>query len=310
MRSPVAPATRRPDQGSLTARTSTGRMSGAAASIVCAASISAAAILPSRWPLRPSSSWKVSNTPKVVALWRNANQVTVCSSSRASLQRVPQHGLDLVGVLGLGFDPGQQADLGHGALPWGGGRFGFGGGAVAPAAVRTPANLGGRDRSPSVASDASDTVSVMDIAVLAYDGVFDSGLAAILDVLDGANAMRAELPQPPPAWEVTTVGFRRRVRTGAGHVVTTAPVAEAEKAGPAARARAGGAAARGADRARLGTGVRGGAATGGGRRGSAVPRWPRPVRAPSCWPSRACSTGARRRRVGGSHRTSASATRR
>ncbi|MGP3926429.1 GlxA family transcriptional regulator [Streptomyces sp. 8N616] len=70
----------------------------------------------------------------------------------------------------------------------------------------------------------------MDIAVLAYDGVFDSGLAALLDVLDGANAMRGELPQPPPAWRVTTVGFRRRVRTGAGHVVTTAPVAEAEGA--------------------------------------------------------------------------------
>lgn len=70
----------------------------------------------------------------------------------------------------------------------------------------------------------------MDIAVLAYDGVFDSGLAAILDVLDGANGMRTELPEPPPAWNVTTVGFRRRVRTGAGHVVTTAPVAEAEKA--------------------------------------------------------------------------------
>lgn len=70
----------------------------------------------------------------------------------------------------------------------------------------------------------------MDIAVLTYDGVFDSGLSAILDVLDGANAMRGELPQPPPAWQVTTIGFRRRVRTGMGHTVTTTPVTEAEKA--------------------------------------------------------------------------------
>lgn len=70
----------------------------------------------------------------------------------------------------------------------------------------------------------------MDVAVLAYDGVFDSGLAAILDVLDGANALREELPQPPPAWEVTTVGFRRRIHTGAGHVVRTAPVSAAERA--------------------------------------------------------------------------------
>ncbi|MFF5206789.1 GlxA family transcriptional regulator [Streptosporangium sp. NPDC000396] len=70
----------------------------------------------------------------------------------------------------------------------------------------------------------------MDVAVLAYDGVFDSGLAAVLDVLNAANAMREDLPQPPPAWQVTTVGFRRRIRTGAGHVVSTAPVAEAEGA--------------------------------------------------------------------------------
>ncbi|MCF3136884.1 GlxA family transcriptional regulator [Streptomyces olivochromogenes] len=70
----------------------------------------------------------------------------------------------------------------------------------------------------------------MDIAVLAYDGVFDSGLAALLDVLDGANAMRGELAQPPPAWNVITIGFRRRVRTGAGHVVETVPVGAAEDA--------------------------------------------------------------------------------
>ncbi|MFF3515026.1 GlxA family transcriptional regulator [Streptomyces sp. NPDC002573] len=70
----------------------------------------------------------------------------------------------------------------------------------------------------------------MDVAVLAYDGVFDSGLSALLDVLDAANAMRGELPEPPPAWTVTTIGFRRRVRTGAGHVVETAPVAAATDA--------------------------------------------------------------------------------
>ncbi|WP_142213902.1 GlxA family transcriptional regulator [Streptomyces sp. SLBN-118] len=70
----------------------------------------------------------------------------------------------------------------------------------------------------------------MDVAVMVYDGVFDSGLSAILDVLDAANAMRAELPQAPPAWQVTTVGFRRRVRTGAGHIVTAEPAAEAKRA--------------------------------------------------------------------------------
>ncbi|MFD7442081.1 GlxA family transcriptional regulator [Streptomyces sp. NPDC059909] len=67
----------------------------------------------------------------------------------------------------------------------------------------------------------------MDVSVLVYDGVFDSGLCAALDVLDAANAMRGELPQPPPAWNVTKIGFRRQVRTGAGHLVTTEPVAAA-----------------------------------------------------------------------------------
>ncbi|MEV7000900.1 helix-turn-helix domain-containing protein [Streptomyces sp. NPDC093982] len=70
----------------------------------------------------------------------------------------------------------------------------------------------------------------MDVAVLAYDGVFDSGLSALLDVIDGANAMREELPKPPPAWNVSTVGFRRRIRTGAGHVVETLPADTAKGA--------------------------------------------------------------------------------
>ncbi|MCW7943938.1 AraC family transcriptional regulator [Streptomyces hygroscopicus] len=64
----------------------------------------------------------------------------------------------------------------------------------------------------------------MQVAILVYDGVFDSGLAAILDVLDGANAMGEEISEPP-AWNVTTVGFRPQVRTGAGHIVTARPVA-------------------------------------------------------------------------------------
>ncbi|GAA5025368.1 GlxA family transcriptional regulator [Streptomyces siamensis] len=67
----------------------------------------------------------------------------------------------------------------------------------------------------------------MDVAVLVYDGVFDSGLSAALDVLDAANAMRGELPQPPPAWNVTTVGFSAQVRTGAGHLVTPEPASVA-----------------------------------------------------------------------------------
>ncbi|MGW7530233.1 GlxA family transcriptional regulator [Streptomyces sp. NPDC054783] len=76
----------------------------------------------------------------------------------------------------------------------------------------------------------------MKVAVLVYDGVFDSGLAAILDVLDGANAMGEEAGAmgeeicEPPSWNVTTVGLHPQVRTGAGHLVATRPLAHAEAA--------------------------------------------------------------------------------
>jgi transcriptional regulator GlxA family with amidase domain len=69
----------------------------------------------------------------------------------------------------------------------------------------------------------------MEIAVLVDDGVFDSGLVGVLDVLDTANALGEEISEPP-SWNVTTVGFRPQVRTGAGHLVATRPVAHVEAA--------------------------------------------------------------------------------
>ncbi|MFI2478617.1 GlxA family transcriptional regulator [Nocardia xishanensis] len=76
--------------------------------------------------------------------------------------------------------------------------------------------------------DANDSVYAMEVSVLVYDGVFDSGLAAVLDVLDGANAMGHDLSDPP-TWNVTTVGFESQIRTGAGHLVTTEPIERIEK---------------------------------------------------------------------------------
>jgi transcriptional regulator GlxA family with amidase domain len=70
----------------------------------------------------------------------------------------------------------------------------------------------------------------MKVSVLAYDGIFDSGLAAVLDVLDTANAMRDDLDSPPPGWEVTTVAAGKRVRTGAGHIVHAAALDAARDA--------------------------------------------------------------------------------
>ena len=62
-------------------------------------------------------------------------------------------------------------------------------------------------------------VSDVDIAVLAVDGCFDSGLSAVVDVLGTANALRQDVPAPPTGFTVTIVGLRRQVRTGNGLTV-------------------------------------------------------------------------------------------
>ncbi|WP_035795361.1 GlxA family transcriptional regulator [Kitasatospora mediocidica] len=69
----------------------------------------------------------------------------------------------------------------------------------------------------------------MRIAVLALDGLFDSGLASVLDVLGCANDLRERIPGAPPPWEVETVGFRDQVRTGAGLLVPARPVEAADR---------------------------------------------------------------------------------
>ncbi|MEW2584716.1 GlxA family transcriptional regulator [Streptomyces virginiae] len=71
----------------------------------------------------------------------------------------------------------------------------------------------------------------MKVAVLALDGVFDSGISAVLDVLHTADVLRRQVAgAPPPAFDIVTVGVRRRVRTGLGHRIDTAPATAAEDA--------------------------------------------------------------------------------
>jgi transcriptional regulator GlxA family with amidase domain len=62
----------------------------------------------------------------------------------------------------------------------------------------------------------------MDVAVLAVDGCFDSGLSAVVDVLGTANALRQDVPESPTGFMVTIVGLKRQVRTGNG--LTVKPV--------------------------------------------------------------------------------------
>jgi transcriptional regulator GlxA family with amidase domain len=69
----------------------------------------------------------------------------------------------------------------------------------------------------------------MRVAVVVYDGVFDSGLTSILDVLENANELGGLIPEPP-TWTVTMVGAAPQVRTGAGLVVAPEPLEAAEAA--------------------------------------------------------------------------------
>jgi len=73
------------------------------------------------------------------------------------------------------------------------------------------------------------SVPAMRVAVVVYDGVFDSGLSSILDVLDNANGLGGQIHQAP-TWNVTMVGPASRVRTGAGLVVAPEPLDHARTA--------------------------------------------------------------------------------
>jgi transcriptional regulator GlxA family with amidase domain len=75
----------------------------------------------------------------------------------------------------------------------------------------------------------NDSVSSMQVAVVVYNGVFDSGLTSIFDVLDNANALGGQIHEPP-TWNVTMVGAAPQVRTGAGLVVAPEPFEAAETA--------------------------------------------------------------------------------
>jgi transcriptional regulator GlxA family with amidase domain len=62
----------------------------------------------------------------------------------------------------------------------------------------------------------SDTFIAMRIDVLALDGVFDLGLAAVLDALQTANELIELAGMTVPRFEVRTVGVRKSVKTSQG----------------------------------------------------------------------------------------------
>lgn len=64
----------------------------------------------------------------------------------------------------------------------------------------------------------------MRLQVLALDGVFDLGLAAVLDTLQTANELAAAGGLDVPRFDVRVVGVRRRVRSAQGLTVPVAAV--------------------------------------------------------------------------------------
>ena len=64
----------------------------------------------------------------------------------------------------------------------------------------------------------------MRIAVLALEGLFDTGLTVTLDAFSTANALSARLFGGTPRFDVTIVGVRRKVRTGQGLTIPVKPI--------------------------------------------------------------------------------------
>jgi len=65
----------------------------------------------------------------------------------------------------------------------------------------------------------------MQVAILALDGVFDTGLTVLLDTFSTANELAAFQGIGPPLFDVQLVGARRRIRTALGMTTTVEPAA-------------------------------------------------------------------------------------
>src|ERR1700679_3999234 len=67
----------------------------------------------------------------------------------------------------------------------------------------------------------------MRIAVLALEGLFDTGLTVTLDAFSTANSLSAKLFGGTPRFDVAIVGVRRKVRSGQGLTIPVKPITPA-----------------------------------------------------------------------------------
>jgi transcriptional regulator GlxA family with amidase domain len=68
-----------------------------------------------------------------------------------------------------------------------------------------------------------DIIFAMTIYVLALDGVFDTGLATVLDAFETANELAEMSGLASPRFDVSIVGVRKAVKTSQGLIVPVAP---------------------------------------------------------------------------------------
>src|ERR1700722_13951106 len=71
-----------------------------------------------------------------------------------------------------------------------------------------------------------DIIFAMKVYVLALDGVFDTGLATVLDAFETANELAEMFGFASPRFDVSIVGVRKKVKTSQGLIV---PIALAPK---------------------------------------------------------------------------------
>ena len=69
-----------------------------------------------------------------------------------------------------------------------------------------------------------DVIYAMRISLLALDGLFDTGLAVILDAFSLANNFSARKMGGTPHFDVSIVGVRRKVRSGQGMPIPVQPI--------------------------------------------------------------------------------------
>ena len=69
----------------------------------------------------------------------------------------------------------------------------------------------------------------MRIAILALDGLFDTGLTVMLDALGVANKFSALQTGGRPRFDLSIVGVRRRVRSGQGLTIPVQAITPALK---------------------------------------------------------------------------------